>query len=383
MSPGAKETMRRAEWWLAALGFLLSALWAFRVPVPLGANSVRYQNYFPDEANHIAVVRYIATQKSLPPYNFEFYESAHPPLYHIGASVVWGLARPLLGESGAVRTLRLITALLGGWLVLLIFHGIRRASTYRVALLAAALAALLPGRAFLFGSVTNEALATLAGAGVFAALAHRKRLSLFLWSLIAAGTKLTGLTWVAGAVVLGIPMGGTVLLGALVALSPWALRNMLLYRDPLLIRLSEAIWSQEIPGLQGWQAKGGGAPGYFWLVARRGFESFIGVFDGMGRFLPGIAYLGTLSLPIYALTRRLRLRRVRRRQLAMAGALAFAGGLFIFFSYNLRHFSPQGRFLYGALAPLLWWLAESCPARLRLLPPLWLGFWSLWALWTM
>lgn len=375
--------MRRAEWWLAALGFLLSALWAFRVPVPLGADAIRYANYFPDEANHIAVVRHIATQKSLPPYTLEFYESAHPPLYHLGAAVVWRLSEPLLGEAGAARALRLCTSLLGGWLVLLIFYGVRRVSTRSVALLAAALAALLPGRAFLFGSVSNEALAALAGAGVFTALAHKKRLPLFLWSLVAAGAKLTGLTWVVGAAALGMATGVTTLLGALMALTPWAIRNFLLYQDPLLIRLSEAIWSQEIPGLKGWQERGGGTPGYFWLVTRRGFESFLGVFDGMGRFLPGAAYLGSLGMLLFVCTRRLRLKRARRRQLALAGAFALVGGLFIFFSYNLRHFSPQGRFLYGALAPLLWWVSESCPARLRILPPIWLGIWSLWALWTM
>lgn len=375
--------MRRAEWWLAALGFLLSALWAFRVPVPLGADAVRYANYFPDEANHIAVVRYIATQKSLPPYTLKFYESAHPPLYHLGGAMIWRLSEPLLGEAGAARTLRLCTSLLGGWLVLLIFYGVRHVSTRSVALLAAALAALLPGRAFLFGSVSNEALAALAGAGVFTALAHRKRLPLFLWSLVAAGAKLTGLTWVVGAAALGVATGGTALLGALMALTPWAIRNFLLYQDPLLIRLSEAIWSQEIPGLKGWQERGGGIPGYFWLVTRRGFESFLGVFDGMGRFLPGAAYLGSLGMPLFACIHRLRLKRARRRQLALAGAFALAGGLFIFFSYNLRHFSPQGRFLYGVLAPLLWWVSESCPARLRILPPIWLGIWSLWALWTM
>jgi hypothetical protein len=374
MSPGAKEIMRRAELWLAALGFLLSALWALRVPVPVGADAVRYANYFPDEANHLAVIGYIATHRALPPYTLEFYESAHPPLYHIGAAAVLSLA----GPSGG----RLATAALGGWLVLLVFQGVRCVSTRRTALLAAAMAALLPGRAFLFGGVTNEALAALAGAGVFAALARQKALSLFLWSAVGAGAKLTGLVWVVGAGALGLRTVGIALTGVLAPLGPWAIRNALLYQDPLLLRSSEALWAERIPGLSSWLQRGGGMAGYLWLVARRGFESYLGIFDGMGRFLPGIAYLGALALPLFALTRRLRLRRVRRRRLALAGVFALAGALCIFFAYNLRHFTPQGRFLYVALAPLLWWLAESCPARLRILPPLWLGLWSLWALLT-
>jgi hypothetical protein len=358
--------MRRAEWLLAVLGALLSVLWALRVP--------GYGNGFPDEANHLAVARYIAENRALPPYSFEYYESAHPPLYHLGAAVVYAAGGPL--------AVRLATAVLGGWLVLLVFCGVRAVSTRGVALLAAALAATLPGRAFLFGGITNEALATLAGAGVFSALTRRRWLALTLWSAVGAGAKLTGLIWVLGAATLGARVGALALCGALLSLGPWGLRNALLHGDPLLIRSSEAIWSERIPGLDSWLERGGRAIGYLALVVRRGSESFVGVFDGFGRFLPWPAYLGTLALPLLALVRRPRLRRSRRRRLALAGLIAALGALGIFCAYNLRHFSPQGRFVYVALAPLLWWLAESWPARLRWLPPLWLCVWSAWALAT-
>jgi hypothetical protein len=185
---------------------------------------------------------------------------------------------------------------------------------------------------------------------------------------------------VIGACALSIRMGGIALAGALTALGPWGVRNFLLYNDPLLLRSSEAIWATRIPGLNSWLMRGGRVFGYLWLVTRRGFESSVGIFDGLSHFLPGIAYLGTLALPLVALVRRPHLRRIRRKHAALAGGLAVLGAIAIFFAYNLRHFSPQGRFLYVALAPVLWWLAECCPTRLRLLPPLWLGGWSLWAL---
>ena len=101
-------------------------------------------------------------------------------------------------------------------------------------------------------------------------------------------------------------------------------------------------------------------PGYIHVVVFRGWELFVGAFDGLGKtFYPSAAYLGALLLPLVALSRRLRFRAGARRELALFGAGVFGGAVLVFALYNLRHFSPQARFLFFALGPLSWWAAEG------------------------
>ena len=105
---------------LVCLFFLLSALWAFAVPVrdAHGGRSL----FQPDEPNHIAVIAYIAERGTLPPYTFAYYESSHPPLYHLAAAGIYHFAEPLLGADAAVVLLRLVGSGLGVVIVWLVWQ---------------------------------------------------------------------------------------------------------------------------------------------------------------------------------------------------------------------------------------------------------------------
>ena len=181
--------------WLPVLTFFFAASWAFEVPV----GSPAFENYFPDEGNHLKVVRFIAAEHSLPPYSFAYYEVAHPPLYHLAMAIVSAIVMPVLGNVHGPLLLRLINALSGAALTYLVGAGVARVSTPRVAALAAGLAGLLPGRIAVSAGVSNENLVALAGVGAFAALASQLRnptrgeINLSIWVALAVGAKVTGL----------------------------------------------------------------------------------------------------------------------------------------------------------------------------------------------
>ncbi len=370
--------MWRSLWrlWLPLLAFCFSAIWAWRIPT----NDPDFANFFPDEGNHMVIARYLAENQTLPPYSYAYYEVAHPPLYHALAALVLIAAKSIHAD---MLVLRLVGALMGALLTFLVGEGVVRVASPRVAALAAGLAGLLPSRVEVTAGVSNENLAALAGAGALAALAlllrkpgsRRGLFSLALWTMLAVGSKITGLMLLLGVLVvlvrLRMSRGRLLVVLAVVAAGnlPWMAYNTWHYGDPYLLRQTEALWSQLIPGLDGWLARGGRTPGYVRNVVFRGWELFVGAFDGLGRlYLPTPVYVGALLLPLVALSRRLRLRRPSRRRLAVAGGIVTGGALLIFMLYNLRHFSPQARFLFVALFPLSWWCAEGWLAAW---PPRW------------
>lgn len=350
--------------WLPLLAFCFSALWAWRVPV----ENPRFENFFPDEGNHLKVARYVSERRALPAYSFDYYEVAHPPLYHIGFGALAALGDGVLGRRGGALFLRLLNALMGGLLTFLVGEGVARISTPRAATLAAGLAGLLPGRIAVSAGVSNENLAALAGAGALAALAtylrnpSRGTFALALWTALAVGSKVTGLGLALAALLtLRSWRPRFVLLGALVLLDgPWMLYNTWKYGDPYLVPQTEAIWGRLIPGLADWLARGGQAIGYVRNVVFRGWESFLGAFDGLGKaFFPGLVYWLSLAVPLSAFARQPRCHRVARLRMAMAGLVLVGVALAIFVTYTYRHFAPQGRFMFIALSPLSWWAAEG------------------------
>jgi hypothetical protein len=360
--------------WLPLLAFCFSALWAFRVPV----ENPQFENFFCDEGNHLKVVRYIAEHRAIPAYSFDYYEAAHPPLYHLGFGAIAALSDRTLGSRDGALFLRLLNAMMGALLTFLVGEGIARISTPRVAALAAGLAGLLPGRIAVSAGVSNENLAALAGVGALAALAAnvrnpaRGRFALGLWTALAVGSKVTGLGLALAVLVALRPWRVRFLVvGAIAILNgPWMLYNTARYGDPYLVRQTEAIWERLIPGFADWLARGGRAIGYVRNVAFRGWESFLGAFDGLGKsFFPGAVYWLSLSIPFAGFARKPRLRSAIRHRMAVAGLILTGVSLAIFVSYNYRHFAPQGRFLFVVLLPMSWWAAEGWlalwPQRLR------------------
>ena len=104
------EAHRRFDLPLAALliTFLtFSALWAFRIPVPVGPNCAIWGNFVPDEGSHIATAIFIAKHHYLPPPSSLYEVTVHPPAYHILAGMVYAVGVHLLSGGPALLCFRL------------------------------------------------------------------------------------------------------------------------------------------------------------------------------------------------------------------------------------------------------------------------------------
>lgn len=364
---------------LLATFLTLSTLWAVRVPRPVGADAVLWGNFQPDEGNHIAVIAYMAAHRRLPPYTFAYYESVHPPLYHLLGAVVYAAAAPLLGPNGAALLLRLISGVLGAGVVWLTYRSARELLPPGAALTAAGIVAGVPTFVSLSAAVTNENLAALGAAGALAALLRglrhgfdaRRTWALSLWIAVGVGSKVTclgllpaacaALWWSGrrrglGTGVLARQMG--VVLGiSAVLMGGWFVRNHLLYGDPLRQAAAARMWADKIPGYAVMAAEQGISP---WRYAARvtvwGWRSFWGLFDAGQRPLPGAMYgalAGVQAAAAAGLALLWRQQKRREYELAAVGVIALFAAFVIavFYRYNWAHFTPQGRFFFPLLAP--------------------------------
>ncbi len=369
----------------------LSALWAVRVPRPVGANAARWSNFHPDEGNHLAVIAYMAAHRTLPPYTFAYYQSAHPPLYHLFGAVVYAVAAPLLGQDGAVLMLRLISGVLGAGVVWLTFRSAREFLCPSAALTAAGIVAGVPLFVSLSAAVTNENLAALGAAGALAAMGgglrhgfdRRRVLGLSIWVAVGVGSKVTCLgllptacvaLWWAGHRRRGpgrtsaiVRQMGLVLGISAIVIGWWFVRNQALYGDPLRQAAAAQMWTDRIPGYAALAASGQGVTP--WRYAARvtvwGWLSFWGLFDGGQRPLPMAIYVVLAAVQAATAVGLALLWRQRRRQrggqqerkeseFAAAIGVAALFALFVvgvFYRYNWAHFTPQGRFFFPLLVP--------------------------------
>lgn len=381
------------------MGVLLLALlsglaWALRIPVVEGAESA-FANWNPDEYSHVSVVKYIAGQHRLPPYTHLYATSIHPPLYHLAGALLYALCQ-------ATLVVRLFSALLGVGTVYFVYRAAVVWTDRPTALLAAALVTLIPMRASLSGAVNNENLVTLAAAGFFAALAEqlastttrRHGLYIALWVALAIGSKTTGFGLVL-ALVYGVgtvrgvrpALAALALTIGLTVLSSgwWYAYNALHYGDPLRKLAADRLWDPLQPGYDG------SGLTYFLRLGVLAFHSFWGVFHAMRDALPSGVYKAVLLVQLLSgIGWGLSWRHFAKptRQWWIAAGLFALSVTAIFLLFNLRHYTPQGRYFYVLLAP---WGAATALGWRRLFPERWrslaslllvvaLGLLQLWSL---
>jgi 4-amino-4-deoxy-L-arabinose transferase-like glycosyltransferase len=377
----------RLDPWLAvllAVFCLLAGTWAFVVPAPVGADAAPWGNFNPDEATHLATVRYMARHGlRFPPYNLEYLTSHHPPLYYTLGAAVHAAVEPWGGEHGAVLALRLMSVLMGAGTVALVYAGVRSLTASRaVARLAAAVAALVPMFVAMSAAVNNDCLAALTATAALAACADglrrgfTPRRTLLLSLLVAAnvGTKVTGLGLIPASLLAlwwdarrrGLPArAALVRCAAPLAVTAvltgwWFVRNTVVYGDPLRQKMHEVLMGTLQPGYAHLAARGATtAPRYAWFVTTFGWRSFWGVFDSQSRLFPVplyvlLALLQAATATAFAarLLRRLRRPRGRLWPAAVAVITLFCVlSAVIFYRFNWAHLTPQGRYYFTLLLP--------------------------------
>ena len=389
--------------------YLLSAAWALSTPIPSvsGPQAILWGNFHPDEISHIAVVRYLAQHHALPPYLLPYDTSVHPPLYHGLAAALYLLFAPLFGDDGAMRMIRLCSPLYGVGIVYLVYAATCRVATRQTALLAALLVALIPTRIDLGGAVTNENLAALGAAGVFAVLVGglydhqgfkpRQIALLTVYLCIGIGSKVTCLGLLPVVVLALLRQGyrrgqslgeisgrlAAPVLGPLLCWGWWFVRNQILYGDPMRQVAANQLWDGMQPGFTFYHAvRHMSVLQYALSLGVQGWLSYWGKFDGFSRFLPRPAYLLPLAVELIALVGWWRLLRAAMpnlptgqtgeipllaprednaqpgplcppplRALLLLFALFAVFVVYVYFAYNWRHYTPQGRYFFVLLLP--------------------------------
>lgn len=271
--------MKEGRGWLYVLlaaSLALSVLFALRVPL----------NRNPDESSHRDYIRLLIENRGFVrfvpvPFDTAFgdrptpWETHQPPLYYL-------LCAPVhLLSGGSVFAVRLVAAALQLLTVFVVFRACRDLFPVRpyLAAGAAAFAAFLPTQAQLSASISNDSLTTLLCAAIFwqlgllvtrgqsvsGALALGVLLGLGLLTKISVlqllpafgvayflATRATLLTnrEAMGRLALAVGLG-------VVLASPWLLRNVALYGDPLALSIYKLTGPNFTPGaiseIAGWQ----------------------------------------------------------------------------------------------------------------------------------
>lgn len=387
---------QRALTALCLVFFALAGFWAFAVPLPLGDRMSPAAHYQPDEWNHVAVVAYMSRHRALPPYIFDYYQSAHPPMYHAVGAVLYAIVEPTQGTRVAVFGLRLFSVLLGTSTIWFIGRAAQQLLPARRALLAPIFVVGVPGFVSLSGAVTNEIGAAWASAGALYFLIrflrrrrnqaepYRNVILLSLFTAVAIGCKITCLPLLP-AVVLSLlwnarwrrengarTLRRVLLVIVLCALinGPWFARNQQLYGDILRQQASEQMWRDRIPGYAQIAARENiSLPRYFASTTYRGFSNFWGSFNRASQPLAA-PLLGTVVLLCAAAgvgLWKMRYRLGVYMEILAPLLLYFLGVVAIYYRYMFSHYTPQGRFFYPILLlpALLFALGWASLARRR------------------
>ena len=310
------------------------------------------------------------------------YEAHQPPLYYLIAAGIYRLT----ASATAVKLLNLLLSCIA---IAIAWALARRLypDDGRVAVAAAFLLALVPGRCFMAVSIGNDLLAEVVFGSFLLAVPSGARPSavgaLVGVGLLTKASALLALPLYAVWLLLDRPRAGrgevlascaiaTVL--ALAVASPWLARNIYFYgwADPLALwagALARSAATGSAPLHLTW---GGptGVPDFLFTL----FASWWGVFGWMGMF-PGRAVLGLYAI-LSAAPLAGALRAALQGQypssalvwLAMAKVLVVAALVL----YSLADFQPQGRYLMLASAGLgVLWAAATRAAFGR-----WLSAWT-------
>jgi 4-amino-4-deoxy-L-arabinose transferase-like glycosyltransferase len=339
----------------------------------------------PDEPAHANYARHVAATASLPvlrPGDWDAallerlkaerfpeaadvstigYESHQPPLYYL-------LAAPLAG--GGVVAMRLGSVVIGAVALLALYLTARALiADQPTALLALALAALVPQHGATRASVSNDGLTELwlslllllsvvlqrvgttgrrAGlVGLVTGLAMLTKLSGWVAAPVAVAALLLAPTK-AGRKGAHVAVAGAVAAGLVV---PWLIRGALVYGldDPLgLRRHDEVVGGQQLTDAADLPR-----------MAATLFRSFWGQFGWMGVLMDERVYLalGALSaviatgIVLWLMPWGGLWRESDRRGWSLAGLL-LGGVVVATVAYNARYLQPQGRYLFPAMAAL-------------------------------
>lgn len=367
---------------LVGLFFLLSAIWAIRIPIPLGHNFAVYGSFNADEHGHFALIQYMMRWHRIPRYSLTYYDTTHPPTYYLFGVAVEALSTPLLGVSGAFLLLRLMSCVMGAITVWMTYAATKRVATERTALLAAACAGGVPMFVSEAGGITNEVMSVMAATislyllivGIQEGFSTRRTWILAFWVTLAIGAKLTclGLLPAAWAALIWTGRHRRVSSGSLVSqisivtgvfvavLGWWFVQNQIEYGDPLKANLIYRTWSPMQPGFLLRHARYGMSWEMYLLhVTSLGWQSFWGDFNAMMEKLPPGVYGALAALQLAAIAGFARWIRVWRTKLTWEllgiAAVFVIFGLSVlatFYSFNWKLFTPQGRYFFPLLLPI-------------------------------
>lgn len=380
---------------LAAVFMAVAALYATRVPYGTP----------PDEAPHVAYVRYLSENHRLPTLGESDLESTYeyhqPPLYYSLLLGVWSASQgsgPIDVAPDATKrppesivALRLFGVFLTAILIVVIYTGMRRVGLGRpTASLVAGLFGFVPMNVYMSASVNNDVLASfinvcaLVAFGVGIVREIRPSAAVGLGVLVGLGiwTKTSCLLLVPAfyaAVYLatGVPrtnQQGTsspwrlvlwFTLAALVVGGPWLVRNGLVYGDPLAAgAYNEAFSQTNVTPSFFLDELGMPLTVYLKMWARYTFTSFWGLFGHTDVAMqPWIYYtlLGLCIASLIGLGRSAYGRRSAADRAKVHAAWLYLACLLISFAvyvrFNLDYFQAQARYLGIGLFPICFLLA--------------------------
>jgi 4-amino-4-deoxy-L-arabinose transferase-like glycosyltransferase len=365
---------------LVGLYLVLGCLFAARLPYGTP----------PDEAPHLAYVRYLAQEGRLPTLaNADLattYEYHQPPLYYALLRLLWSVnprAHDLTSGPGErppslVVSMRLFGVVVTGIAVAVAYTGMRKVGLDRAAATSVAgLYAFVPMNVYMSAAVNNDVLASflnvcvLCGAAIGVASGFSTRLALGLGFLVGLGvwTK-TACLMLVPVVYLGIVLAASLrreasesrqrawrsvlwfTLVLLVVASPWLVRNSLVYGDPVAGRAYHEAFSQMNVSPRAFLDAGMPLADYVRMWARYTFTSFWGLFGHTDVPMPGEIYYVLLAFCIISLggmvLRGLAGRPPVERAHRLIGWLLAGSGIAAFAAYvrfNLDYFQAQARYL--------------------------------------
>jgi 4-amino-4-deoxy-L-arabinose transferase-like glycosyltransferase len=376
----------------------------------------------PDEPAHWCFIRDLAQGKGLPVFHSgsDNYEAHQPPLYYLAATWCYWL-----GGEHSTLLCRLFSAVLGALTLLVAWQ----ASRYLLGedpwprLAAVGALALIPGRFFILGSVSNDSAFELCSAlTIWQSLAAVHRgldlrraalLGLCLALALLAKTSALVLLPIVGLAVLmaaqrpdGI-FGRRELLGALahagiviatvaILWGWWVARNVHLYGEPLVTNTFTRIFIKDRATPEFFLSRGITWSGYFTLVAWQTQMSLWGVFGQATVYMPSLYYrigyaLEALTV-IGLLVALVRAARGKEPPVSAATAswlLVVLLGLLTlatFLRFNTVFYQAQARYFLGVSVPLAALLAAGmcslAPHRSRAIALGLIAVFAVLALWA-
>jgi len=373
---------KRAVWLLVGLHVLFAGLFAAIAPYRTSGlvGGVYLEDIgAPDEMAHSKYVQWLAEGKGLPPAappEMPTYEAHQPPLYYALAAA-WakvGFCR----DFDSFRTgfwLRLMNALIGGLGVLGAARMAWAASKNpKTALVASAIAAMLPMNVGVSASINNDPLLICLGSWIAALLVEACDDGWTPLRAASIGTLIgLGLITKTSALVYFLPLFVCLFLcrkavsprywfavpalALLIASGIW-MRNYALYNDPLMLKTFAVNSSLDAMPEVGLNLR---AMAHFALVfIQNSTMSFFGMLGYMAIGFPVWVYVSLILFAGFLVLGAASGSRSRdadgKRKDWIAGSL-LVGALLLYIRFNLEHTQPQARYFFTALAPIAYFFA--------------------------